>query len=138
MNIDPAQGPHTEAAAELSSQDTPSGPNPVSDDEIVSACLEHTRHLADQVIHGDDPHETASYIMGALLDVFATYDHAGGVYVVWGALTDWIELKPQEEALAKRHMVAAAREWLALDPHDDDAVRRYLTHWHDIVGYDGS
>ncbi|MFE0732429.1 hypothetical protein ACFW2X_30115 [Streptomyces antibioticus] len=138
MDTNPAQDHRTQAAANLSSQDAPSGPHPMSEDEIVSVYLEHTRHLAHKVIHGDDPYDTALYVMGASLDVFTTYEHAGGVYVVWGALTDWVELKPHEEALAKKHMVAAAREWLALDPHDDDAVRRYLARWHDILSYDGS
>ncbi|MEU4092057.1 hypothetical protein [Streptomyces sp. NPDC026673] len=111
----------------------------MSDDEIVSDYLEHSRRLAREVIHGDDPYATALYVMGATseVDVFSTYDHAGGVYVIWGALTDWVELRPHEENLAVQHMVAAAREWLVLDHHDDAAVRRYLDHWHEILGIGG-
>ncbi|MEU8795578.1 hypothetical protein [Streptomyces sp. NPDC048643] len=108
------------------------------DDEMVSAYLEHTRHLAHKVVHGADPYGTALCVMGATLDVFTTYEHAGDVYGLWGALTDWVELKPDEEALAVGHMVSAAREWLALDHEDDDAVRGYLVRWHDFVGYDAN
>ncbi|WP_330307557.1 MULTISPECIES: hypothetical protein [unclassified Streptomyces] len=110
----------------------------MNDDPIVSAYLEHTRHLVHNVIHGDDPYDSALHVMGATLDFFPAYEHAGDVYCLWGALTDWVEVKPHEKALAVGHMVTAAREWLALDHDDDDAVRGYLVSWHDLVGYDGN
>lgn len=106
-------------------------------DEDVSAYLEQVRHLANQLVHADDPYDTGLQLMGATLDVFTTYEHAGSVYLLWGALTDWVELRPHEEALAMRHMVTAAREWLQLDPHDGEAVRRYFQHWlYEVLGYD--
>lgn len=106
-------------------------------DENASAYLEQTRHLANQLVHADDPYDTGLQFMGATLDVLTTHEHAGSIYLLWSALTDWVELRPHEEALAMRHMVTAAREWLQLDLHDGDAVRRYFQHWlYEVLGYD--
>jgi hypothetical protein len=60
-----------------------------------------------------------------------------GTCALWGALTDWVEVKPDEEDIARAEMIRAAREWLALNPHDSDAVDAYLDYWlHDVCGYE--
>jgi hypothetical protein len=75
--------------------------------------------------------------MGDTIDVIPTGEYAGSMYTLRGDLTDWVELKPAEEDLAKAEMVRAAREWLALNPHDSDAVRRYFDHsLYDVFGHD--
>ncbi|MGW7384353.1 hypothetical protein [Streptomyces sp. NPDC054794] len=52
-------------------------------------------------------------------------------------MTDRVELRPHEEALALGQMVTAAREWLLLDPHVGDAVRRYVQHGlYDVLGHE--
>ncbi|MEU1687209.1 hypothetical protein [Micromonospora sp. NPDC005707] len=62
---------------------------------------------------------------------------AGNFCALWGALTDWIELKPDEADQAEAAMRRAAREWLGLDQTDSGAIQRYLDHWlHDICGYE--
>ncbi len=77
--------------------------------------------------------------MGDTIEVITSgeYEYAVSMYNLWGDLTDWVELKPAEEDLAKAEMVRAAREWLALNPRDSDAVRRYFDHWlHDVFHHD--
>ncbi|MCF3131613.1 hypothetical protein [Streptomyces olivochromogenes] len=69
----------------------------MGDDEAVSAYLEHTRRLAGRLVRADDPYDIALHLMGATLDVFSTYEHAGGIYRLWDDLTDRVELRPHEE-----------------------------------------
>jgi hypothetical protein len=103
------------------------------DDTASSAYLEHTRDLAGQLLRANDPYEVGLRLWSYSMGVTDPGEYAGGICALWGALTDWVELKPHEEALAKEHMVKAAREWLALDPHDSVAIRRYFAHWLDDV-----
>ncbi|WP_329458081.1 hypothetical protein [Streptomyces sp. NBC_01497] len=56
--------------------------------------------------------------------------------LVWGALTDWVELRPAETDQAETRMVAAAREWLTIEG-DREAEVRYFDRWiYDILGYE--
>jgi hypothetical protein len=110
-----------------------------SEEDAWSAYLEHTRDLAERLLRTDDPYHVGLEFMGNTLDVFTIGEYAGSMYTLWGDLTDWVELKPTEEDLAKAEMVRAAREWLALNPRDSDAVRRYFDQWlYDVFGHDCS
>ncbi|MEU6428251.1 hypothetical protein ABZ860_20350 [Microbispora sp. NPDC046973] len=111
------------------------------DDEVWPAYLERTRELAGQLLHADDPYDVGLQLMGDTIEVIITgeYEYAVSMYNLWGDLTDRMELKPAEGDLAKAEMVRAAREWLALDCRDSDAVKRYFDHWlHDILHHDRS
>jgi hypothetical protein len=58
------------------------------------------------------------------------------LWLLWGALTDWVEVKPAETREAESAMRRAAREWLAL-PDDVDAQRAYFDRWlYEEVGYE--
>lgn len=48
--------------------------------------------------------------------------------LIWGALTDWIELRPDETAAAESEMIAAAHEWLAAEG-DTEAEASYFERW---------
>lgn len=50
------------------------------------------------------------------------------LWLLWGALTDWVELKPDEQSQAEESMRRAAKEWLQL-PDGELAWRRYFDHW---------
>lgn len=55
-------------------------------------------------------------------------EHCWALWLLWGALTDWIERKPDEKLKAEDTMRRAAEEWLEL-PHGEPAWRRYFDHW---------
>lgn len=58
------------------------------------------------------------------------------LHLIWGALTDWVELRPAETAQAETHMITAAREWLTVEG-DQQAEAGYFDRWvHDILGYE--
>jgi hypothetical protein len=56
--------------------------------------------------------------------------------LIWGELTDWVELRPAETGQAETHMITAAREWLTV-AGDREAEAQYFDRWlHDILGYE--
>ncbi|MFJ7949822.1 hypothetical protein ACIQ6K_40585 [Streptomyces sp. NPDC096354] len=58
------------------------------------------------------------------------------LHLIWGALTDWVELRPTETDQAEAHMATAAREWLTIEG-DQQAEAEYFDRWvHDILGYE--
>ncbi|MFI9283896.1 hypothetical protein [Streptomyces werraensis] len=92
-----------------------------------------------KVILGNDtsPYEPALEILG-----FASGGHPvddgdeadTGLVSVFGELTDWAELRPEEADQAEALMVTAAREWLAVES-DQGAEARYFNRWqYDILG----
>ena len=70
-------------------------------------------------------------------------EHAGSsttlmwpLWLMWGSLTDWVELRPEETELAEAAMARAAREWLSL-PDSAEARRAYFDRWlYDELGYE--
>ena len=58
------------------------------------------------------------------------------LWLMWGALTDWVEQRPAEAEQAESAMVRAAREWLVL-PESGEAQRAYFDRWlYDELGYE--
>lgn len=55
------------------------------------------------------------------------------MWLLWGALTDWVEVKPDEESGANGAMRRAAREWLEL-PRDSGSTREFFDRWLDELG----
>lgn len=58
------------------------------------------------------------------------------LWLLWGALTDWVEVKPDETEQAESAMRRAAQEWLSL-PDNVEAQRTYFDRWlYEEMGYD--
>ena len=58
------------------------------------------------------------------------------LWLIWGALTDWVEQKPAEAEQAESAMIRAAQEWLSL-PENAEAQRAYFDRWlYDELGYE--
>ena len=60
------------------------------------------------------------------------------MWLIWGALTDWVEVKPEETEQAHEAIRRAAREWLLLA--DDPGVQEaYFQRWvYEELGYERS
>ncbi|GIJ50380.1 hypothetical protein Val02_72660 [Virgisporangium aliadipatigenens] len=104
-------------------------------DDAEAEHLTQVTALAERLVTAEDPYEAGLELWG----------HAGrtagelavGMQLIWGFLTDRVELKPEEGQQARAEMRRAAREWLALDLADRAAVEGYLDYWlHDVCGYD--
>jgi hypothetical protein len=62
-------------------------------------------------------------------------DVAWAHWLIWGALTDWIDSKPCEQTLAEATIVDAAKGWLVVE-EDPVARKAYLDRMvYDVCGY---
>lgn len=59
------------------------------------------------------------------------------MWLIWGALTDWIENRPEETKTAEEKMSQAAREWIELNSESPQAMNAYFDRWvYDEMGYE--
>ena len=58
----------------------------------------------------------------------ASHEVMWPMWLLWGALTDWIEVKPEETPQAEAAMRRAAQEWLATRD-EVEAQRAYFERW---------
>jgi hypothetical protein len=87
-----------------------------------------------------DPYEAARKMHGVgmrnarLADGRADYE-AWAHWLIWGALTDWIENRPEEQPQAEEAIIDAARDWLAVED-DPEATLAYFDRMiYDVCGY---
>ena len=52
----------------------------------------------------------------------------GPLWQLWGALTDWVEVKPEQTEQAEAKMREAAHAFLPI-ADDDEALRLYFDQW---------
>jgi hypothetical protein len=104
--------------------------------DLGQAMAEINSHLRSVARGGTDIYEDASAVWGVAMSVAEQSHDAWGLWLLWGALTDWVETKPQEKGEALATMVRAAQQWL--DLADSPAAREtYLEHWlYDEIGYE--
>ena len=58
------------------------------------------------------------------------------LWLIWGALTDWVEVRPLEEKEAEATMLRAAKEWLSLEPSNTESRTAYFDRWvYEEMGY---
>ncbi|MET8147598.1 hypothetical protein ACIBSW_06695 [Actinoplanes sp. NPDC049668] len=106
-------------------------------DDTVAMYLRRIEALTAQLITADDPYQVGVELWSVSLGTLEAGTLSGNMCALWGALTDWAERKPDEEPAAKAEMVRAAQAWLALDPHDHEAVESYFDYWlHGVCRYE--
>ncbi|MFF3929258.1 hypothetical protein [Streptomyces hirsutus] len=85
------------------------------------------------------PYDLALEILGLVSGGLPVDDGDEGLYslaLIWGELTDRIELRPAATDQVERCMVTAVREWLTAEG-DREAEARYLDRWlYDVLGYE--
>ncbi|WP_133872578.1 hypothetical protein [Paractinoplanes brasiliensis] len=90
----------------------------MEDQRRAPAYLDEIRALMHEA--ADDP----AAILAALEGHLETEEFATSMYLLWGLIGD------------TGYAADAAREWLALDHRDRDAVRGYYDHWlFEVCGY---
>jgi hypothetical protein len=62
-------------------------------------------------------------------------DEAWAHWLIWGALTDRIEVRPAERTQAEVAIVAAAREWLAVEAVPEARLAFFDRMVYDVCGY---
>lgn len=109
----------------------------MEDSEPFRAAL---RAHAAAMLNGDaSPYDPALEILGLASRGWPGDDGDEACYslaLIWGALTDWVELRPAETDRAETHMITAAREWLTIEG-DREVEAGYFDRWvHNILGYE--
>ena len=84
-----------------------------------------------------DPYEAAWRIWGEAMSAASeSHDIMWPLWLLWGALTDWVEVKPDDALVARETMRRAAAEWLAL-PHEAGPRAAYFDRWlYHEMGYE--
>jgi hypothetical protein len=101
--------------------------------------LEAIEHEMRRMLSGQaDPYSAGLIIWEiALAQSSCSPETLHPLWLIWGALTDWVENRPQERANAEAELLRASREWLAIDTSDPAAKRAYLDRWvYEELGYE--
>jgi hypothetical protein len=104
-----------------------------SADPTPRESLTAIRVRAEGLVAGSaDPYEAGRDIqftaMAAASGDSPDGEQCWALWLLWGALTDWSERKPDERPHAEVTMLRAAKEWLEV-PDNEPAWRRYFDHW---------
>ncbi len=84
------------------------------------------------------PYKCAWNIWGKSMSLVAeSPDVMHPLWLIWGALTDWVENRPDERREAELEMMRAANEWLALNGDNQEESKAYLDRWvFEEMGYE--
>ena len=84
-----------------------------------------------------EPYAAGWNIWGiAMANVGRSPDTLHPLWLIWGALTDWVENRPEEKSKAETEMLRASREWLSLNRSDQKARTAYFDRWvYEEMGY---
>ena len=101
-----------------------------SDPEVTEVLLDIEEEMRRMLDDPPPPYDAAWNIWGkAMLGVSAKPNALHPLWLIWGALTDWVEMHPEETPRAELKMRQAAKEWLELN-HDDAAQEKaYCDRW---------
>jgi hypothetical protein len=111
--------------------------NFLSDATLPSMDQEVIRCELRSIVDGSaDPYDAGRRVWSAAFERAEHHEEFWALWLLWGALTDWIESKPSEVTQAHESMRRASREWLELG--DDQPTRRkYFDRWlYDEMGYE--
>lgn len=105
---------------------------------ITEALIEIDRSMKRITEETESIYEEATEIWAkslSLLDKSPELMHP--LWLIWGALTDWVEIRPEETQEAEEKMRQAAREWLKLDRTDSVSMKKYFDRWvYDEMAYE--
>lgn len=109
----------------------------MSGNEAESDALREIEEQMRRMIDGKcPPYDAAWIIWSKAASVVTSPELMHPLWLIWGALTDWVENRPHEMPRAESEMLRAAREWLALKPEDAMSRKAYLDRWvYDEMGY---
>ena len=111
----------------------------MKDDSEIRTTLTAIEQEMHNMLEGNiQPYDAGRKIWDiAMSKASESKDILNPLWLIWGALTDWVENKPDEQAKAEHEMLRAAREWLSLNPDDQAAKSAYLDRWvYDEMGYE--
>jgi hypothetical protein len=107
----------------------------LSDGTLSAPDQEIIRCELRSIVDGSaDPYDAGIRVWSAAFERAERHEEFWALWLLWGALTDWIECKPAETAQAIASMRRASREWLELG-EDQPTRREYFDRWlYDEMG----
>lgn len=109
-----------------------------SDSEITEGLLEIDSAI-QRMLRGESSAYDAGWLVWQKAMALATVSpHVmHPLWLIWGALTDWVENRPEEIPEAEAKMRQAGEEWLALNRADPACVKAYMDRWvYEELGYE--
>jgi hypothetical protein len=107
-------------------------------DKDIAAALLAIETEMRRLLDGQTPPYDAGWAIWAKAMAFVSPspDVMHPLWLIWGALTDWVENRPEETSLAELKMRQAAKEWLEVNHNDATQEKEYLDRWvYDEMGY---
>ena len=110
----------------------------MSGDVAESDALREIEEQMRRMIDGHClPYDAASIIWEKAATVVTSPKLLHPLWLIWGALTDWMELRPEESTQAEVTMLRAATEWLSIPKSDSHGRAAYLDRWvYDEMRYE--
>jgi hypothetical protein len=104
----------------------------------ISSALAAIENEMRRMLNGEtEPYASGLKIWGAAMSVTDSPDLMHPLWLIWGALTDWVENRPGEQVAAEAAMLRASREWLAIAASDEKSKSSYLDRWvYQEMGYE--
>jgi len=106
--------------------------------DTVEAALKEIEMNMKGIVSGQsDTYEAGLAIWGRAFSLAGdSKDLMWPMWLIWGALTDWVEVKPNEATTARESMLRAAREWLSLEQSPSER-KDYFDRWlFDELGHE--
>jgi hypothetical protein len=104
---------------------------------LASVLRDIDRELQGMVAGAIEPYDAATDVYEMALDHLELCpDVMHPLWLLWAALADWFEVKPEEQAEADGAALRAATEWLSLGD-DPQSRKSYFEHWvFEEMGYE--
>ena len=101
------------------------------------ALLEMEQRMRQMLDRSLKPYDAGRIIWKTTMSNMESYPEImHPLWLIWGALTDWVEVKPLEEADAEAAMLRASLEWLGLEAGDAASRTAYFDKWiYEEMGY---
>jgi hypothetical protein len=110
----------------------------MTDEQLVSEGLDEINSRLRKMVAGEaEIYETGWNVWKKAFSLATKSEELmHPLWLIWGALTDWHELRPEEKNKSEEAMLRAASEWLNIYNTSNQHRRDYFQHWiYDELGY---
>ncbi len=98
--------------------------------EVFASLIEIELHMRTITGGKCEPYDAGVEIWKiAMSEVESSPDIMHPFWLIWGSLTDWVEIRPAEKIEAENAMVRASSEWLNLDHRNPVAIKAYCDRY---------
>ena len=105
-------------------------------EDLISDGLLYINSQVRKMISGEiETYEGGRSIWLKALSLGSQSEIMGGLWFLWGGLTNWAEDDPEGPLEAEKAMLRAAKEWLELEDTKDQQDAYFERWFYDEIGY---